>query len=433
MRTPTAMTNYTPSREEAAVAATYRGRPNPAATQALLTGQFEAVAHKVVAEDLIRKWHPKTRLTKQVAVRAFWRFLVAVGTAEFFFPSDGSIPQKHRDRRMQEERALANFAMLRVMSGQTIDGAGGYVSHIRTWYMSVYQIPFGIAGSLGAPSITSQYLKSIRRFFPVDKSEDDRRAPVSWQMIRLFVRTAEWRRRVKGERKWEDAGVAVLTAYAGLFRMGELTSTDSKPFRPESELTEADAIFVPSFWTATRVMIRLGATKADQRGIADTARPRTLPVDSTPLSPGRALQQMLIARHGIRPGEDPRLGPAPLFQNGRGGHLTRDSVLTFMRSTLKQAGMPKATQEKIGTHSCRIGGATKLFQLGATADVLKHLGGWASDAYRAYVRIKGVDMLNYTRKMCQDNTGFQQLGQVNDPLQLDADGFKEPEDDSRFH
>ena len=96
------------------------------------------------------------------------------------------------------------------MSGQTIDGAGGYVSHIRTWYMSVYQIPFGIAGSLGAPSITSQYLKSIRRFFPVDKSEDDRRAPVSWQMIRLFVRTAEWRRRVKGERKWEDAGVAAI-------------------------------------------------------------------------------------------------------------------------------------------------------------------------------------------------------------------------------
>ena len=42
-------------------------------------------------------------------------------------------------------------------------------------------------------------------------------------------------------------------------------------------------------------------------------------------------------------------------------------------------------------------------------------------------------MLNYTRKMCQDNTGFQQLGQVNNPLQLDADGFKEPEDDSRFH
>ena len=39
----------------------------------------------------------------------------------------------------------------------------------------------------------------------------------------------------------------------------------------------------------------------------------------------------------------------------------------------------------------------------------------------------------FTRRMCQEEKGFQQLGQVNDPLQLDADGFKEPEDDSRFH
>ena len=431
MLTPTVHSHYTPTQHEAAAAASYRGRPNPTAMNALLSGEFEATAHRVVAEDIIKKWTPNTRHTKQIAVRAFWNFLVAVGTTAQFFPPDGTTPTKTQTQLLKEERALSNFAMLRVMAGQSIDGTEGYVSHVRTWYRTIYQLPFGTGGRLGSPSITSQYLTSMRRFFPIERSHDERRTPVTWPMVKMFIKSAQWRVRAMGDRKWEDAGIAVLVAYAGLFRMGELTSRDATPFRPESELKESDAHFVPSFWTATHVVLRLGATKADQLGTSDRARPRTLPVDPSPLSPGRALQEMLIARLGIRQGEEPRLRPAPLFQNGRGGHLTRDSVLNFMRSALQQAGVPAPTREKIGTHSCRIGGATRLFQLGASPEILKHLGGWASDTYRDYIRIRGLDMLQYTRRMCDDEDSFQQLGQVSKSQKQIADGFRGPQCDFR--
>ena len=76
------------------------------------------------------------------------------------------------------------------------------------------------------------------------------------------------------------------------------------------------------------------------------------------------------------------------------------AVLRFMRSTLRAAGFDEASVMRIGTHSCRIGGATRLFQLGASAEVMKQFGGWISDAYKAYVRIEQDDLMRYTCAMC---------------------------------
>jgi hypothetical protein len=57
--------------------------------------------------------------------------------------------------------------------------------------------------------------------------------------------------------------------------------------------------------------------------------------------------------------------------------------------------------KQYGTHSCRIGGATRLFQLGALPEVIQHLGGWSSAAYREYVRIQQEDLMQFTRKICE--------------------------------
>jgi hypothetical protein len=57
---------------------------------------------------------------------------------------------------------------------------------------------------------------------------------------------------------------------------------------------------------------------------------------------------------------------------------------------------------QVGTHSCRIGGATALFQHGATADVFRHMGGWVSDAYRGYIQMQQEDLLVFSRKICSD-------------------------------
>ena len=89
-----------------------------------------------------------------------------------------------------------------------------------------------------------------------------------------------------------------------------------------------------------------------------------------------------------------------MFQDRNGGQLKRDAVLRFMRATLRKSGMAEQAVMRIGTHSCRIGGATRLFQLGASAEVMKQFGGWVSDAYKAYVRMEQIDLMRFTTAMC---------------------------------
>jgi hypothetical protein len=197
-----------------------------------------------------------------------------------------------------------------------------------------------------------------------------------------------------------DVGVAIAVAFAGLFRMGELTSTDERQFDPMRDLCESDLEFRPSFWNATEVIVQLRVTKADQTGQKARLRPRFLPVDDELNSPGKLLRDLLQRRHNLQFGSEPFLANTPLFKEGK-GQLKRTSVMKFMRTTLTSAGFSSAQVKQYGTHSCRIGGATRLFQLGALPEVIQHLGGWSSAAYREYVRIQQEDLMQFTRKICE--------------------------------
>ena len=256
---------------------------------------------------------------------------------------------------------------------------------------------YGKVGTKGKASLTSNYLKAMTEshYYPVRDSGDTRREPITWEMVRMLMQAA----RSQGRR---DVRVAIAIAYAGLFRMGELTSTNTMPFSAHEELSERDVIFVPSFWTATHIVVQLGRTKADQTGKKGRLRPRMLPI--SPGSPAEMVRDMLTHRHGIARGEEPSLTAAPLFQNGRRGHLSRDSVMRFLRTTLKEAGWSEDKVKRYGTHSCRIGGCTALFQLGATAEVIKHMGGWSSDAYKVYIRLQQQHLMAFSTRMCTTST-----------------------------
>ena len=401
-RTP-AVEDFIPSASSAAAASRFRGKPQPHVVATLMTGRFERGATTCVAEDIVNRYADSTQVTKEIAVKSFWAYLECVNRKHQFYPTDGTMPERTASFIRLQEHALCNWAMLRVMAGQKLNGVEVYVSHVRTWHQMIYDEEFGRKGAKGqAASMTSQYLKSMRRYFPTDTlAEDERREPITWDHVTMLKRYAHLRLMRDRKRDWMDAGVAVHVAFAGLFRMGELTSTNSNAFDTEEELCEDCLTFIPSFWTATKVEIRLGSTKADGSGKRDKERPRMLPVDNDESSPGKALRDLLINRLGLRRGEEPNLRKVPLFQNGRGGHLTREGVLSFIRAGLKQAGVPSSRLDKFGTHSCRIGGATRLFQLGATSDVFRHMGGWASDAFRAYVRIQQTDLMDFSRKMCR--------------------------------
>ena len=43
--------------------------------------------------------------------------------------------------------------------------------------------------------------------------------------------------------------------------------------------------------------------------------------------------------------------------------------------------------EKLTLHCCRVGMATALFDAGVSMEIIRKLGGWASDAVRVYLRI----------------------------------------------
>ena len=360
-----------------------------------MSGQFAEVSSKVIAKDIVQQWKPGTRVAKQIAVKAFFAFMSATGVTTAFFPENGSVPTKTTTQTRAEEHCLCQFAMLRLTAGQSVGGIEGTIAHIRTWYRVLYEAEFGKVGDRSKLSMTSQYLKSVGSYWGGKDVECKKRDPVTWNMCKRFMTAAK-------EAEWWDVGVAIMVAFTALFRMGELTNSTPNPYDWEEDMAEEDVTFLPTFWTATKVVIQLGRSKADQSGMRAKLRPRILPVDRGSGTAGWMLHQMLVRRYGLREGTEPSLSRRPLFQNRRGGQLRRDAVLTFMRAQLKADGYTPEACSRIGTHSCRIGGATRLFQLGASADVFKCLGGWVSDAYKAYIIIRQADLMVYARRMCGD-------------------------------
>ena len=383
---------YLPSKSEAEAACTFNGRVRRDIMETFMQGDFMKGAKKMVENDIIKKWTAGTWQTKKRVVILFFKFLKATGLLEEIFQDGEPMENKSSEDRKKEELALCGFAILRVMAGQKPSGAEGYVSHVRTWFRTMWQDEFG---QIYGVKLTSSYLVAMTKVYESEnQSEDVRREPVTWEMCVMFMEKAK-------RKEWEDIGIVTAVAYAALFRMGELTATSCKPFDPVKGLTEDKVEFSPTFWTATSVTITMACSKADQSGVSSRLRPRMLAIGDDAMAPGRRLRDMLATRHKVTRGVNPVLGKAPLFQDKNKGQLKQSAVLAFMRHTLTQAGFSKEQVARYGTHSCRIGGATRLFQMGAIPEVIKHLGGWASEAYRTYVRIQQQDLMRFSTKMCE--------------------------------
>jgi len=385
--------DFVPSRAQAEAAAQFRGKTQPHVVEVLQRGRVMQTTVEVVAADVAQRWRPKTQEANARAAAKFQAFLTAVGMRDAIFPSSGRLPEKTQHQRGIEEDALTGFAINGAMAGQGLKGVLGVISHTRTWYEHRFHEKLGMGGVAGLMSPTSKYVAAMAVYYPIKDSKCKKRAPMTPAKVAMME--------AAGRGRQDDAGPAVVVAFAGLFRMGELTATEGG-FDPVEDLCEADVPFYPNLWNATRVDIKLGRTKADQDGSKARLKPRTLPVDDDELSPGRILRQMLTERYGLRRGQ-PLLtvGGRPLFQDGKNGQLKQSAVLTFMRRTLeRKGGMTAAAASEFGTHSCRIGGATRLFEMGATAEVIKDLGGWSSDAYKDYVRIQQQSLMRFARNMC---------------------------------
>ena len=150
-----------PSRLEAEAASVYRGKAQPEMVELLLQGNVMQTAMEMVAQDIAQRWKPKTQSDKARAARQFQTFLQAVGMTELVFPASERVPEKTRKQKGVEEDALTAFALHRAMMGQGMKGVGTAVSHVRTWYETVFKEELGMVGCKAKASPTSKHIKAM--------------------------------------------------------------------------------------------------------------------------------------------------------------------------------------------------------------------------------------------------------------------------------
>lgn len=173
----------------------------------------------------------------------------------------------------------------------------------------------------------------------------------------------------------DDVDIVMLWAaccvgFFGFLRAGEFTVRTAADFDPSSSLMLED-VAVDKHDDPSMVRIRLKQSKTDPfRHGVDVFLGRT----RADLCPVSALLAYIAVRPAVR---------GPLFVFGDGSFLSRDKLVTSVRTALQQAGM--SAQSYTG-HSFRIGAATTAAQVGLEDSVIKMLGRWESTAYQLYVR-----------------------------------------------
>lgn len=381
-------------------ASTYRGRPQLHVAKMLRGGQILNVGTSFLQDQAERYLAPGTIKNKHTSVKQFTAFLEAAGLPEVFrnFPSENETKDLHISRK--EENLLGIFGMTRVMAGLSIPVAESYIALIRTWYEQHCGSPFGIKGTRGNCGGAVRAVRSLREYFPPkDPDADTGKSPVTLEILRALVLKAMVNNHV-------DMAATIVLAFNGLYRVGELTAT-SGPFNYRTQLAETDVEFFPSFAAATQVTIRIGASKADRDGQKAKHHPRVLPVTNDFLSAGRWLKVLFSRRYNTGAQDMPTTAISkyrPLLQDAAGNHLKEGAVLAFMRRVLvKDNGYSQAAAKMFGTHSFRIGGFTRYFHLGTPIEVLKRIGGWSSDAWKAYLRFQRENGIKFSALLCRED------------------------------
>lgn len=384
---------------EAAVlaASQFKGRSQPAIAEFLRKGNIVQDGTKFAQEQSEKRWAAGTVKNKHTAVRLFLAFLVAAGKSEVATVTPSEDAPKLISVRRREENLLATWGMLRVMSGQRMKGAEQCASQVRTWYKHLHGAEFGIKGTGTEAGGAVKAIRSCQEYFPPKNvTADEGRSPVTLPILKALVVDAMARGDV-------DVAVAEAVAFNGLYRMGELTATDRR-FDWKKDLTEADIEFEPSYKHATKVIVRIGASKNDQDGMKAEHHPRILPVTNDFLSAGRLLKELFRIRFKLGVNDELPHGAAsrykPLFQDLQGGQLKESKVLSEMRRVLRVNKYSEAATKNFGTHSFRIGGFTRYFHVGTPIEVLRSIGGWSSDAWKACLRFQRENAEVFTAKLC---------------------------------
>ena len=357
-----------------------------------MEGRWDQASERFIDNQIARSAQPGTRKSRKTALTQFYAFLFATDRTSSW--DDPKQEAKSLTLQRYEEEILAKFALTRFIAGDAKGTVSGKVSHVRTSYLERHFLPFG-KGGVGTKSYTSRFIKSMTRFFlSVDKKQAFKRdrLPLLGANLLLVYQYCGWRHLM-------NQRAAILTAFEGLFRMGELCPRE-KIFNPTRHLCEQDIEFQPDFKSATHIRLFMGPSKADQDAAKAKIIPRTLLVrqDGT-MSAGQCIKDLIIARYAMS-GTENEFTPtpnAPLFQSEHGRHLRAGRIETTIQNGLKTGGVPHV--KKYNTHSLRIGGTTRLCQLGCPIRLIKLFAGWSSDCALIYIQDEANSIQRFTKTM----------------------------------
>jgi len=181
---------------------------------------------------------------------------------------------------------------------------------------------------------------------------------------------------------------ACLVAFFALLRKASLLPPSVPSFSPHKHLTRGDFLLYP--WG---LALQVRHTKTIQCGQRCLIVP--LPyLPCHPLCPVTTLFRLFSLTPQLPPSS-----PAFALPSSSGTScLTASSFTQLLRSQLLQLGIPASSYSG---HSFRRGGASWAFQMGLSAEAIRLLGDWRSDAFIAYIAPSVSSRLSITNSFSQ--------------------------------
>ena len=215
-----------------------------------------------------------------------------------------------------------------------------------------------------------QLLKGIKSVQARLKKNQRPRLPITPSILKcmkaVWIPTSNLRIKRDNKMLW----AACTLCFFGFFRVGELMSSSTSSYDPETQLTFRD-IAIDNVKSPTLLQVHLKASKTDPFREGVDVYVGKSGNDIYPIS---AMSVYLSSRGG----QD---GPLFLFEDGT--FLTKDRFVSAVREALKLIGIDPS---KYSGHSFRRGAATTAQSRGISDVTIKMLGRWKSSAYTRYIQ-----------------------------------------------
>ena len=252
-------------------------------------------------------------------------------------------------------------------------------SSIRTYLSAVRNLHVlqGKGDPMAGRLKLDQFLRGVRR---LKSRPADSRLPVTPLILSAIRRVLD---RQPSSPDHIMLWAACCLGFFGFLRSGEFTVPSLTAFDPSIHLTPND-VTTDSRVNPTMVFVRIKASKCDQ-----TKQGVTVCVGrtDTQLCPVAAILAYCVVR-GTSPG--------PFFRLSDQAPLTKQRLITMLRSTLETAGIEAS---RYSGHSFRIGAATSAAACGLADSTIQTLGRWSSDSFKRYIRIPPQDLATMSKSL----------------------------------